>query len=684
MNILVGLVLCHLNAPFALPPDFNPRAYYLPATTDTGSLDSPRGAAALAEGLLAQGSPESIRIAEEILAAILEAQEIRSGAAHRGNFLWMFDGEAVSDLNSVEFTLRSLIPMMIAHGDRLSAATQERVLEAIRLGLEEIASMNVAITYTNVATMDCMNTILGGELLNDAAIAARGYARLKELERETLSYGTFCEFNTPTYTRVTHDALTRLARYTKQEEAAIRGRALRARLALTAALHVHPFTGRWAGPHGRGHTLAHPEEIEPERDYLERWIDMGNAPACFAFMLNNPLPYQVWESVHEDRNLGIMTYMDAAFTMGTAVREISRQTDVFLVHGTRSDGAAPALVYSKYLVDDVEDVPGEDNDGPRYLLEQGKFYGVQWGAKAICLYSPKTLEHPGTVAPASLNRFQSAKAVVEFTNREIEDGVWVGEELVEQFPRELAEGEVAVVECGDAFVAIRPLSRDDLGFGAPLRLVQREDRFALEMYNYLGPETSFWDMDRESRFFQGKPRCGFYAETASVDAYSNGAAFAKAVAAGVLRDEAALPVTSYHDDAERVWTVEYVRNDERVGIQIDLINWELKRRWNAAGDLGWPLLESPLARQTHTGHVEVGGASVTCGKDPAWLFALPERNVYVAGYHGDPSPFVLSTPQGSVTLDAMGTGVVTWCAGEVSIDAIHTGEPKIEHRRSVR
>ena len=678
MSVIVGLVLCHLNASFALPPNFDPQAYYLPSTTDAGSLDSPRGAAALAEGLLAHGAPESIQLAEEIVAAVLAAQETRPGAAHRGNFLWLFDEQAISDLNSVEFTLRSLIPMMISHGDRLPAAMQDRVREAIRLGLEEIARMNVAITYTNVATMDCMNTILGGELLNDAAIAGRGYARLKELERETLSHGTFCEFNTPTYTRVTHDALTRLARYTTQEEAAIRARALRARLALTAALHLHPLTGRWAGPHGRGHRMNEAAGIESERNYLNEWIERGDAPDCFTAMLDAPLPYQVWESVSEERHLGIMTYMDAAFTMGTAVREISRQTDVFLVHGTRSDGETPALVYSKYLIDDIADVPREADEGPRYLLEQGKFYGVQWSAKAICLYAPKTLEHPGSVAPASMNRFQSAKVVVEFANRDIGSRVWVGEQLVEKFPHDLDEGEVVVVECGNAFVAIRPLSRDDLGFDAPLRLVQRDDRLALEMYNYLGPETSFWDMDRESRFFQGKPRCGFYAETVSVDDYPSGAAFAREVASGILRDDAVPPVTSYHDDVERLWTVEYARDGERVGIQIDLIDWDLKKRWNAVGDLGWPLLESPIARQTDTGHVKVGDASVTCGKNPAWLFALPAQGVYVAGYHGDLAPFVLNTPHGTVTLDAMGTGVVAWCGGEVSIDAIHTGEPRIE------
>lgn len=675
-----ALLVAHDNPAFELPPGFDPEAYYLPATTNMGSPDSPRGAAALAEGLVAHGTVESLALAEEILAAVLHAQETREGAAHRGNFLWTFRAEAIGDLNSVEFTLRHLIPLVIAHGDRLSTPTREHTLAAIRLGLEEIARMNVAITYTNVATMDCMNSILGGELLEDAAIAGRGYARLKELERDTLSHGTFCEFNTPTYTRVTHDALSQIATYTRNDEAGIRARALRARLALTAALHVHPRTGLWAGPQGRGHRYATLGAIEPERLYLDRWVEMGRAPRGFAAMLEDrPLPYTVWESVYPARNLGAMTYLGDAFTMGTAVREISRQSDVFLVHGTKADGAPPAIVYSKYRIDDPGDLGGAETDADGLIpQEEGKFYGVQWGTRAIGLYAPRTSESPGSVAPTSANRFQSAKAVIEFTRRAPGDRVWVGPDLVTQFPRDFAPGEVAVVECGEAYIAILPLDRDDLGFGAPLRLVQRADRLALEMYNYLGPETVFWDMDRESRFFQGKPRAGFYAEVAPASAYASGAAFARAVAAGTLNDEADPPVTSYHDNTERLWTVEYDRDGQILGIQIDLINWTLKRRWNADADLGWPLMESPIARQTDTGRVEVGGAVVECGAAPAWLFALPERGGYVAGYHGDPAPFTLRTPEGSVSLDTMGTGTVSWCDGKVTVDAIRTGEPVIE------
>lgn len=678
MLLFIALVLAQIDPAPLLPPGFNPEPYYLPSATDMGSPTSPRGAAALAEGLVAHGAPENIEIAEQLIDAILAAQETRDGAAHRGNFRWTFREGAIGDLNSVEFTLRHLIPMMIAHADRLKPDTRDRLRNAIRLGLEEIDRMNVDITYTNVAAMGAMNIILGGELLEDADFANRGYARLKQLEHETLSRGTFCEYNTPTYTRVTHEALTRIATYTTNEEAAIRARTLRTRLALTAALHLHPETGRWAGPHGRGHRYTRIEDIVPEGQYLDKWIAMDAAPEAFAGMLaHRPLPYAVWESVYPERNIGIMSYLHPAFTLGTATREISRQSDVFLVHATRADGAPPVTIQSRYLIDSPEDAPETDRRRRGVEGEQGKFYGVQQGAQAIGLYAPRTLEHPGSLAPASLNRFQSAKVLIAFIGRGPDDRAWAGEDTITKFPRDLDPGTVAVVECGEALVAILPLSRDDLGFGAPLRLVRRDGHLALEIYNYLGPETVFWDMDRESRFFQGKPRAGFYAEVAPSSAWPDGAAFARAVASGNLRDDAEPPVTAYQDNTERRWTVEYARDGETVGIEIDLIAWSLKRRWYADGDLGWPMLESPIARQTGTGRVEVAGAVLACGKAPAWLFAAPEQDLYIAGYHGEPAPLTLQTPRGAVSLASMGTGVLTWQAGELTVDALHASTPRV-------
>lgn len=70
---------------------------------------------------------------------------------------------------------------------------------------------------------------------------------------------------------------------------------------------------------------------------------------------------------------------------------------------------------------------------------------------------------------------------------------------------------------------------------------------------------------------------------------------------------------------------------------------------------------------------------MTCGKEAGWLFAPPGTGKYVAAYHGlKPAPFKLTVPNGSVEVEAMGTGTVVWDNGKVTIDAIDlAGTPTI-------
>jgi hypothetical protein len=171
-------------------------------------------------------------------------------------------------------------------------------------------------------------------------------------------------------------------------------------------------------------------------------------------------------------------------------------------------------------------------------------------------------------------------------------------------------------------------------------------------------------------FYKGKPQCGFYSEVAERSAYPDGATFARAVAAGTLVDRAETPYV-YAGEGERLWTVEYARDGRVLGIEVDLMEWRLKRRWTQDGELGWPMLESPVARQARGGQVEVGRARLECGPEAGWLYACPERDLWVAGYHGlAPAPLKLALPQAEIEVAAMGTGTICWQDGKTTIDAV--------------
>ena len=98
-----------------------------------------------------------------------------------------------------------------------------------------------------------------------------------------------------------------------------------------------------------------------------------------------------------------------------------------------------------------------------------------------------------------------------------------GSGKVDSLPAAVPQGEVVVVGSGALWTAVQPLELTDLGGGAPIRLVELDGHLALEMYNYTGPAKTFWEMAKPGSFYQGQPRCGFYAELAERTDYASGA-----------------------------------------------------------------------------------------------------------------------------------------------------------------
>jgi len=654
-----------MTEPLPLPDTFNPETLMLAKVTENGVFHESRQGASFAARLVANGAPEDLDLAHKVLDVVLRAQERHPDDPHYGNFMWMIEDTVVQDLNAVEFNLEHLIPMLLQHADRLSPAMQARVLDAIRLSLDEIRRLDVLPVYTNIALLDILNTCLGGELLGDATIAQRGYTKLVMWMALTDREGHPFEYNSPTYSAVTIRALARLAALTRHSDTRIRARTALARVGLSAALHIHTGTGRWAGPHSRAYQPSVVCETEAEIAMLRGWIADGTLPAWLADALDaRPVTFQVDETAFAERQLSLTTYHSPSFALGVSVKEAGGQSDVMMCHYVRPGAGRPGVFYTRYLTNDKwlgDFYHATDRTKSRNLVEEGQFYGVQQGNRAIGLY---TVGRLGTI--------HSAKAAFIWTQCQRVDEIWVGEQRIESLPADVPPGEVVVVGSGNTLFALLPLTRTDMGRDAPIRLVERAGDLVLEIYNYLGPEKGFWEMGWPGAFYKGKPQCGVYLEVAERAVYPDGCTFAQAVVSGVLLDKTEAPFT-YAAEGERLWAVEYSRDGQTLGIEVDLMAWALKRRWTQDGELGWPMLESPMARQSRTGHIEVGGATLDCGAESAWLFASPTTGRYVAGYHGlAPALLTLTTPGGTVEIPVMGTGVVVWDNGEVTVEALRT------------
>ena len=646
-----------------LPENFDPAAFMIARVTENGVFHESRAGASLAARLVANGAPEDLALAEKVLAVVLKSQERRADDPHFGNFLWMIEDDVVFDLNAVEFNLEHLIPMMIRHSGRLPENLRAQILETIRLGLDEIRRLDVLVAYSNIAALDILNTCLGGELLADPAIAHRGYRKLVEWMAFTDQNGIPFEYNSPTYTAVIIRALHILADLVQDHETRVRARTAAARIGLSVGLHIHAGTGRWAGPHSRVYHPTVVAETRPEMELVQQWITEGALPAWVADVIScRPPGCEVVETAHAQRELGITTYHSPSFALGTSVKEAGGQSDVVMAHYVRPGMERPGILYTRYLTNDHwlgDFYHATDRTKSRNLIEEGRFYGVQQGASAIGLYTlPK---NPGVI--------NSAKAALIWTGRDLVDEIWIGDRIVADLPAEVQVGETVVVGSGRVWVAVRPLARTDMGRGAPVQLVEQQGDLVLELYNYLGPSKSFWEMGWPGAFYQGSPRCGFYLEVAERRVYPDGGAFARAVAAGSLIDEAEAPFT-YAGEGERLWRIEYSREDLHLGIEVDLMEWRLKRRWRGLEEVGWPMLESPVARETRSGQVRVGEAVLTCGSEAGWLYGCPQKQLWVAAYHGlRPAPVQLQVPGGSVRVAEMGTGMIVWDRGRVTIEA---------------
>ena len=266
------------------------------------------------------------------------------------------------------------------------------------------------------------------------------------------------------------------------------------------------------------------------------------------------------------------------------------------------------------------------------------------------------------------------------------DEIWVDDRRIESLPADVAEGSTIVVGSGEAWVAVRPLARTHLSHLPPLRLVEHQGSLALEVYNYEGVAKTFWELGWPGSFYQGQPQCGFYAEVAERSAWADGAVFAAAIAGGVIEDHMQDRFTYEGDEQTCLWSVSYAREGSEVGLEVDLMQWQLQRRWNHDGELGLPMLESSVARQTRTGEVSVGEAKLSCGPAAAWLYAHPEGERWAAAYHGpQAAPLTLDLPRGKIEIEALSAGLVVWDRGEVTITSLGMkGTPMVTGGTEVR
>ncbi len=208
--------------------------------------------------LLDAGSPAQCRRAVEIVERVLSCQDTDESRPTYGvyaNYLeepvWTVPAP---DMNQADFCTKEFIYILLYHQDKIPAPVQQEIREAIRRSCREIQKRDVYYDYTNISMMAVYVLYVGGELLGDRELMEFGKQKLRALYTYNARCGNFVEYNSPTYTGIAIEEISRMRRDIRDPECALWIERLNTMLWRTMAVHFHAQTKQWAGPHGRAYT----------------------------------------------------------------------------------------------------------------------------------------------------------------------------------------------------------------------------------------------------------------------------------------------------------------------------------------------------------------------------------------------------------------------------------------------
>lgn len=654
-----------------LPPEFDPVANLVTRQEVNGTFHSIPQSAALVESLVRDESQENLDTAERVIQAVIDCQSTDPEDPHVGNFLWEKETEVVEDLNAVQFVMFRFIPLMVEFEDQFSVETRDRLRVAIRSGLAAIARIDVHLLYTNIVLKDICNSCLGGELLGDTETAQRGYLKMRRWFDRTRQSGIPTEYNSPGYTSLAIEVLSRLAATTVDADTRVLSTIAAARLSVSAASRINPETRRWAGPFGRAYRDVVLSENSSEIDRLEELVRAGVAPDWIIDAINNRvLPQEAIETSDIDSHTVVSTHHSKSFSLGVASRELSTQSNRFIAMQTQAFDlryAVPeddriATMTTRYLHDDswagnFQVTPSRAPGG--VFPEEGSFRGIRRGPTAIGVAMSRMLG-------ADQSHTRAYLAVV-WTDAASIENVHVNGNLVNDLPYDVPVGSDVFITTETLIVGIRVLGRTALGVNAPIRLVERDGMIALEIHNYLGPEKTFWELANPGAFFKGLPYCAFYSEVVEKDEWETEEQFMREFSNGLSTADLDETPGLGHIN-QRDLTTTYSRSGQTIGIKVDLVTSELIRRFTEQGDMDLPKMDSTYAQHSAVSPIEIGDSRLEFGSGDAWLLSMPDSELWVAGIQGEgPSDVTLNTENGQRKFSGMTSGLIVWRGDDIEV-----------------
>ncbi|MDQ3920306.1 MAG: hypothetical protein M3348_17725 [Acidobacteriota bacterium] len=246
---------------------------------------------------LLETGEEDMRVrAIEILQRVIPLQDQNPRSKTYGTWPWFLeeplDKMDPPDLNWADFCGTQLLQVSLYHRTRLPVAVAAQVDNAIMHAARSIQRRNVPPSYTNIALEGTYVTLVAGETYGDADLRDYALARLQRLYDYTKGQGAFSEYNSPTYTDISLLSLGRMRRHVHDVTARGEIDELYKMTWEDIALHFHPPTRQWAGPHSRSiNSLLNPDVLALIQYGTEGRVNFGvDAPPLDQYRLPYIIP----------------------------------------------------------------------------------------------------------------------------------------------------------------------------------------------------------------------------------------------------------------------------------------------------------------------------------------------------------------------------------------------------------
>lgn len=231
--------------------------YHTDATS--GRYHQVRASFSYAIDLLDLGDEQYQQRAFDILEKCISIQDTGSLSKTKGIWGYYLEEPLATkksppDFNWADFNGVTLLEVWMGHQSKIPARLKPIIQQSLILAAQSIQKRDITLSYTNIAIMGTYVTYMVSHLFQLEEMKTYSETRLKRFYDYTKSKGGFTEYNSPAYTIIAIDELSRMKLHFTEpidkkmvDELYFLGWE-------TIAKHYYYPAGQWLGPHSRSYS----------------------------------------------------------------------------------------------------------------------------------------------------------------------------------------------------------------------------------------------------------------------------------------------------------------------------------------------------------------------------------------------------------------------------------------------